>query len=88
MGRTDEAKKTIRILRLNDPAVCHHRRRAFVVRDLEREAPDNLAVHELFVQIFGYPTTFPTCGGSDHHMGTRRREARMTVTPFAGNAAG
>ena len=59
VGRTDEGKKSIRILRLNDPAVCQHRRRALVVRDLERENPDNLAVHELFVQIFGYPDDIP-----------------------------
>ena len=29
------------------------------MRDLERENPDNLAVHELFVQIFGYPDDLP-----------------------------
>ncbi len=31
VGRTDEGEKSIRILRLNDPTVCHHRRRALVV---------------------------------------------------------
>jgi hypothetical protein len=59
-GQTDEGRTTIRILRLNDPALCDHRRRVMVVLDLKRENPDNPAIHSLFVQTFSYPDDLPT----------------------------
>jgi hypothetical protein len=59
LGRTDEGKNSIEILGLNDPAICNHRRRAFLVLDLKRENPDNPTVHDLFLQTFGYPDDIP-----------------------------
>jgi hypothetical protein len=58
-GLTPEGEKTIRILKLNDPVFRDHRRRAFVVLELKRENPDNPTVHDLFVQVFGYPDDLP-----------------------------
>ncbi len=58
-GLTDEGEKTIRVLKLNDPILRDHRRRAFMVLDLKRENPDNLTVHDLFVQVFSYPDDLP-----------------------------
>jgi hypothetical protein len=58
-GRTDEGKDSIRILGLNDPDLCNHRRRAFLVLDLKQENPDNPLVHNLFLHTFGYPDDIP-----------------------------
>jgi HNH endonuclease len=58
-GRTAEGRKSIRILRLDDPDVRHQRRRFLVELDLKRENPDNPAIHGLFVQTFGYPDDLP-----------------------------
>jgi hypothetical protein len=59
IGRTDEGRRMIRTLRLNDPTLCDHRRRVFVVLDLKRENPDDPAIHDLFVRDFGYPDDLP-----------------------------
>jgi HNH endonuclease len=59
MGRTDEGRRSIRILRLNDPVLRDHRRRVLVLLDLKRRSPDDPAIHNLFVRVFGYPEDLP-----------------------------
>jgi hypothetical protein len=59
LGRTDEGWRSIRILQLNDPVLCDHRRRILALLDLKRESPDNPAIHNLFVRVFGYPDDLP-----------------------------
>ena len=58
-GLTDQGRKSIRILKLNDPVYCDHRRRALIILELKRENPDNSTVHDLYVQVFGYPDDLP-----------------------------
>jgi hypothetical protein len=58
-GQTDEGDETIRILGLNDPTLCSHRRRVLLILYLKREIPDNAAIHDLFLQTFGYPDDIP-----------------------------
>jgi HNH endonuclease len=58
-GLTPDGEKTIRILKLNDPIFCDYRRRAFLVLQIMRENPDNLAAKEMFGQVFGYPDDLP-----------------------------
>ncbi len=59
IARSVEGKRLTSALQLNDPALCNHRRRAFLVRDLKRANPDNPAIHDLFLQMFGYPDDIP-----------------------------
>jgi hypothetical protein len=59
IGLTAEGEKTVRILKLNDPILCRHRRRAFVVLEIKTENPDNLAAHDLFIQVLGFPEDLP-----------------------------
>jgi hypothetical protein len=58
-GLTDEGRTTIRILKLNDSTYRDYRRRALVVLELKKEYPDDPRIHDLFLQVFGYPDDLP-----------------------------
>jgi len=59
MGRTDEGRRTIWLLELNDPILCDHRRRLLALLDLKRKRPDDPEIHNLFLRVFGYPDDLP-----------------------------